>query len=731
MNTEQQTHTAAANSVLRAALEFRNAGISVIPIRADGSKASAVAWKEYQSRLATKEELLSWFVDAQGLAVITGSISGNLEMLELEGRAVESGLFNDARELAYNSGLEDVWDILARTYHERTPSGGIHWLYKISDAPVPKNTKLARRPGANDTVDVLIETRGEGGYVIVAPSHGATHASERAWVNMNDTTVASIATITFEQREALHDVFKALDAMPRVEAIAQTVSTRDTSSSALRPGDDYNERANWQDILIGWTRVYQLPDGQVFWRRPGKSVGVSASTHANDADNLWVFTTSTTFESEKYYSKFAAYAHLKCGDDYKRAAADLAKMGYGTPALQLVKNDTTHAQLTPLADALQRTHSDAQHTDEQTHTDEDEDAQRRALLFAHELETQRIKRDVRQHLQSEEILATFRTPSFTLSAREELQQPDEETQWLVNQLFPTGANILLTAAYKSGKTTMVNNLVKSLVDDEPFLNRYGVDEHTGRVTIFNYEVEPRQYRQWLREMNIQNLDKITLVHLRGLRMPLLAEHVEEKIVEILQQAQTQTWILDPFARAFVGSGEENSNSDVGRFLDTLDVIKSKAGVSNLVMPAHTGRAQEHGIERARGATRLDDHADVRWILTKHESGDRFFSASGRDVELEEQLLTFDEDTRKMSIGKATTRKAHTREKIETKILDYIRTNPQCKSGDIEAHVGGNAQEFRAARDILLRNGLIKYDGIGATKLWSTTDVQPFTTQKWA
>ena len=718
---EAQTQTSSSNDILRAALEFRNAGISVIPVKADGSKASLVAWKEFQSRLATRDELLEWFIDSQGFAVITGSISGNLEMLELEGRAVESGLFQEAHDIAINSGLEDVWQILSQTYHEQTPSGGVHWLYRISDAPVPRNTKLARKPGANDSVDVLIETRGEGGYVIVAPSHGKTHASERAWIRLNNSTVESIATITFEQREALHDIFRALDQMPRVEAITQSMTVRD--SDELRPGDDFNARAHWEDILVGWTRVYQRADGQVFWRRPGKSVGVSASTHANDADNLYVWTTSTAFESEKYYSKFAAYALLKCAGDYARAASDLRRLGYGGAQLRVVTEDVV--KLTPLSDVLKAHHSDREQIDDEEDDEAILAALRRAQLFAVELETQQIRREVKRRLDDEDMLASFRQPSYILSARDELDLPDEETAWLVEDLFPTGANILLTAAYKSGKTTLVNNLVKSLVDEESFLNRFNVAQHDGRVVVFNYEVEARQYRHWVRDMNITNLDKITLVHLRGLRMPVSVEHVEDKIVDMLTELDCQTWIVDPFARAFVGSGEENSNSDVGRFLDTLDVIKERAGVKNLVLPAHTGRAQEHGIERARGATRLDDHADVRWLLTKQDSGDRFFSASGRDVELEEQLLSFDTETRKMSIARATTRKAHSRERIEQRIVDYLRANPATKSSELERSVGGNAADFRNAREQLLREGLIRYDDLGPTKLWSTTDVKAF------
>jgi AAA domain/Bifunctional DNA primase/polymerase, N-terminal len=710
-----------AQDVLFAALEFRAAGISVVPVREDGSKAPARNWKEFQERLAEPAEILASLSNAQGFGIVTGAISGQLEMLELEGRAINAGCLQDAREIAYASGLEYVWEILSSTYVEQTPSGGVHWLYRISDAQVPGNTKLARRPGENGGVDVLAETRGEGGFVIVAPSHGDVHSSGAAWLRLNDSTPSSIKTLTMDQRDALHDIFRALDQMPDAEIVAQTVSAIRESDGSL-PGDDYNLRATWDEILTGWSKVYQR-GSETYWRRPGKSEGISASTGRNDSDNLYIWTTSTTFEAEKPYSKFAAFAHLNFGGDYSAAARDLKRLGYGqtTPALTTYENT-----LRPLRDVIGDGSTTVElHLVDGIYTPEnDPEFARRQQLFAYELESQSIRRDVKKHLDDEQILANFRTPTVVRSAAEELAMPDEETPWTVFELFPRGANVLLTAAYKSGKTTMVNNLVKSLVDNEPFLGRYGIEPHDGRVVIFNYEVDPRQYRQWLRDMKVKNLDKITMVHLRGLRMPLTTEHVEDEIVKMLASYECQTWILDPFARAFVGSGEENSNSDVGRFLDTLDVIKARAGVTNLVMPAHTGRAEEQGITRARGATRLDDHADARWILTKSATGERFFSASGRDVEVEEHLLGFDPETRHLSVEKATTRAAKGRLDLEDRIVEYVRDHPRCNAGQLYKGVGGNENEFRIARDSAIASGRLHRDETGVSKLFYVAELRP-------
>jgi hypothetical protein len=66
-----------------------------------------------------------------------------------------------------------------------------------------------------------------------------------------------------------------------------------------------------------------------YWRRPGKSHGISASTNFGGSDLFYPFTSSTVFEPEKSYSKFGAFAVLEHGGDFRKAAAALAALGYG------------------------------------------------------------------------------------------------------------------------------------------------------------------------------------------------------------------------------------------------------------------------------------------------------------------------------------------------------------------------------------------------------------------
>lgn len=105
------------------------------------------------------------------------------------------------------------------------------------------------------------------------------------------------------------------------------------SGDEERPGDDFNHREPWDSpyLLHDWQVHHKVGD-TVYWTRPGKKIrdGYSATTGRDPhQDRLWVFSSSTPFDPEKPYTKFAAYALLWHNGDYSAAATDLRQKGYG------------------------------------------------------------------------------------------------------------------------------------------------------------------------------------------------------------------------------------------------------------------------------------------------------------------------------------------------------------------------------------------------------------------
>lgn len=340
-----------------ASLAYRS-GFCVVPPKEDGTKAPetevvtrdqltallgaeqanhilkgrerAATWKHWQIVRPSPEQERAWYANGRsGVGIITGAISGNAELFEFD----DFETYEAYKATAKSSGLGDVVERLETGYVEYTPRGGVHWLYRCQQ--IAGNTELARRPNGtipdgSPKIDVLIETRGQGGYAVLAPSNGRVHPEGKPYRLLRGS-IDTIAAITPEERRALWELAASFDEMPKSE---YRRSQQQTSMhvNGTRPGDDFDRRADWPSLLEphGWQFVAARDDTE-YWRRPGKHFGVSATINGPgvNPDRLYVFSSSTVFESRRSYSKFQAYALLNHQGDFAAAARELAERGYG------------------------------------------------------------------------------------------------------------------------------------------------------------------------------------------------------------------------------------------------------------------------------------------------------------------------------------------------------------------------------------------------------------------
>ena len=293
-----------------AALQALEAGLCPIPPRMDGSKAPFPnKWKAYQESTPSPADIESWYsAGLTGVGLVTGPISGNLECLDFDTREV----WKQYKDAAGKAGLVDLLKKVGSGYAEQSPNG-FHLLYRCDD--ISGNTKLASQPLPDNKVKTLIETRGEGGFIIVAPSTGVNPAGDYV---LKAGGFDSIERISPNERRQLHALARTFDEAPRQDYQPQQ------PASDSRPGDEYIASTTWAEVLepAGWLRVFEH-NGTTHWRRPGKKQGVSATTGHNGSDLLYVFSTSTEFDSERGYNRFSASALLNHGGDFKAAAAAL------------------------------------------------------------------------------------------------------------------------------------------------------------------------------------------------------------------------------------------------------------------------------------------------------------------------------------------------------------------------------------------------------------------------
>jgi len=284
--------------------KYRDAGFSCLPTTNEKTPAipKGTSWKGGQGWTYEKE-----YSKCYGIGLITGAASGGLECIDFDNH------FGDAKDvLSEFFKMEGVKDIIQKHQLpvESTVSGGFHLIYRCE--VIEGNKKLANRPrlleDGNTIDDVLIETRGEGGYFVVAPTPGYR-------VIYND--ILKVANISSEERDVLLSSCRTFNKSAKI--IQKSEEEKD------RAGDMYNRSAGAIDDMMfalrehGWVEV---KDG--IWRRPGKSKGISATLGRVAPGIFYNFSSSASpFESEKGYTPFAVVSILKYGGDFKAFAREL------------------------------------------------------------------------------------------------------------------------------------------------------------------------------------------------------------------------------------------------------------------------------------------------------------------------------------------------------------------------------------------------------------------------
>jgi hypothetical protein len=290
-------------------------------------------------------------------------------------------------------------------------------------------------------------------------------------------------------------------------------------------------------------------------------------------------------------------------------------------------------------------------------------------------------------------------PSQTL--KEFLGAVFSASKWIIEGLFPVSGKVFLAAKAKAGKTTLVTALLKCLADGGDFLGKFKVSPHKGRIGYMNMELTEIQMQEWLQRQNIMNIDKIHLWNLRGKVNPFRSEVSRRALIAELQEQGIETLVIDTFAKIFTGSNADN-NSEVNRFLIMLDSVLDQAGVEQLVMLVHAG----NDAKKIRGATALTDHPDGIWFLFNDEDKNRYFSAIGRDIELDEGQIIYDKALHTLEFtgtGKKATRESSASERM----LAFIRLNQGANASAVDESVGGTKASKIRVRTKLVKDGLVE------------------------
>jgi len=558
------------------------AGLCALPATRHGEEKRVAlrAWKPYQTRLPTEDELGSWFAQpgesAGAMCLVCGSVSGNLEMIDFDNWDGGGGEAFEAWREAVETAAPGL---LARLVIESTPSGGRHVVYRCEEA-VSGNTKLAQRRivvGGKDDEPVvigskeykprrdaggswvaivtLIETRGEGGLFLCAPSEG---------YEIVQGDLCQPPVVTHDERDILLGCAWALDETT-VEVVGE-LSAPSTHAGGLRPGDDFNERGDPRETLLkhGWT-LAKTGENE-YWRRPGKAAGTSATLRGGV---FYVFSTNAPpFEAHKGYSPFAVYALLEHDGDFAAAASALSAQGYGQAA-----DDTRGVDLS--------------------------------------------------------AFITERPPSPTnpvepspLPVRDLVAAYPQLRPPVIHGLLRAGETMNVIASPKTGKSWLTLDLAIAVATGRPWLGRYQTEP--GPVLIIDNELH--------RETSAHRIPKVAQargvamreinerIHVDNLRGRLRDIFTLAPYFEALEPARFRVIVLDAFYRFMPAGGDENDNGTMANIYNRIDAFADRLGCCFVLIHHSTKGSQSSKsvTDVGAGAGAQSRATDTHVVLRPHE-----------------------------------------------------------------------------------------------------------------
>lgn len=288
---------------------------------------------------------------------------------------------------------------------------------------------------------------------------------------------------------------------------------------------------------------------------------------------------------------------------------------------------------------------------------------------------------------------------------------------LVDGLIALEGNTLLVAQPKAGKTTLVHNLVRAVADSEKFLAEYKVRKipDQKKIVLLDFEMHHGLLRAWLDDQIIENRERVAISSLYGCASSfnIMDPFCHDEWAGYLRDQRAGYIILDCLAPALAAIGvDENSNTEVGAWLDAMMTLVRDCGAYGMMIVHHTGRQGEH----ARGASRLEGWTSDNIRLTLQGAGedddgkfvraDRFLSARGR--------VAFDfteckleggspDDNRRLWVGGGTKAEVAA-QRCMPDVIAFIETNPGTSKNAIEKNVTGATPAIRTVISQLINDG---------------------------
>ena len=218
------------------------------------------------------------------------------------------------------------------------------------------------------------------------------------------------------------------------------------------------------------------------------------------------------------------------------------------------------------------------------------------------------------------------------TAKELLEEPIDETDWVIEDILPVGAHIL-AGAPKIGKSWMVLAMGLAVSMGQPFWD-YAVCQ--GAVLYLCLEDTYARVKKRLWKLTDEANDSFYLANSAATIRDGLAEQIEYFVIT---HPELKLVFIDTFQKVRSPTGDSIYAADYGDF-SALKAVADKHSLAMMVVHHTRKMADEDIMNTVSGSSGITGSADSIWVLKRASRGvgDATLTVTGRDVEFRELKL---------------------------------------------------------------------------------------------
>jgi len=281
-----------------------------------------------------------------------------------------------------------------------------------------------------------------------------------------------------------------------------------------------------------------------------------------------------------------------------------------------------------------------------------------------------------------------------------LAEPDEATDWLVQDLLPNGGLGFIGAKPKAGKSTFCRNLVVAVVRGDDFLGRRCTQ---GKAIYLALEEKRSEVRRHFRQLGATGEDDL-LVHIA--KAP---EKALPALLLLIQEHRPALVVIDPLLR-FTRVRDEKAYAELSNALEGVMAAARESNAASWRPTTAPRRRAWTPSMRSWGSTALSGAPDTIVVIRRREQERTIESIQRYGPDMERQILEMDEPIGRITLA-GTVRAAHLAG-MEQRVLEVLRKAGEMSTDELRDAAAASKNDVVDALAALMAQGSVVRDGNG-------------------